>query len=181
MSCEPLGSALPLFSTAKSSRARSAGGRSGNLPFQIRIAILRVLLPMPERSIGRKFGSICTTTMEPGGLGLCREANGWSIQPPASCRRLGMAPRSLAIGVVFCINLMGELSRRGHRRQQRWLEVAAGEAQRAGEVAQFLAGQFHNQSVRRLLELQFSGAAKQFDFPDFVLRRVRGLGEGSDR
>ena len=43
---------------------------------------------------GRKVGSICTTTIEPGGFGLWRETNGWSIQPPANCRRLGMVPRS---------------------------------------------------------------------------------------
>ena len=46
----------------------------------------------------RKCGSICTTTIEPGGFGLCCETNGWSIQPPASCRRLGMEPSSLATG-----------------------------------------------------------------------------------
>ena len=46
-----------------------------------------------------KSGSICTTTIEPGGFGLRRETNGWSIQPPANCRRLGMVPRYLAMGV----------------------------------------------------------------------------------
>ena len=74
------------------------------------MAMARVPLAMPERSIGRKSGSICTTTMEPGGLGLWRDINGWSIQPPASCRRLGMAPSNLATGVVFIKTEMGVAS-----------------------------------------------------------------------
>ena len=53
----------------------------------------------------------------------------------------------------------------------RGFEIAAGDAQRAGQVAEFFAGQFHGQSVRGLRELQFAVVAEQFDFLDFVLRR----------
>src|SRR6266404_1275067 len=45
----------------------------------------------------RKVGSSATTTMEPGGRGLRRETNGWSIQPPARASRLGMWPISRVI------------------------------------------------------------------------------------
>jgi hypothetical protein len=64
--------------------------------------------------------------------------------------------------------IFGKLSRDRRRRQRRRLEIAAGDAQRAGEVAQFFAGQFHGESVSRLVELQLAGAAEQFDFLDFV-------------
>jgi hypothetical protein len=37
-------------------------------------------------------GSSETTTMEPGGSGLFRDTNGWSIQPPASAIRCGIRP-----------------------------------------------------------------------------------------
>ena len=99
MSCEPLGSALPLFSTrVKFARQFDRADVSAVCPSRTFNATARVPLAMPERSIGRKSGSICTTTIEPGGLGLWRETNGWSIQPPASCRRLGIEPSSLATG-----------------------------------------------------------------------------------
>ena len=46
-------------------------GRGSNF-----IAIARVPLAIPERSIGRKSGSICTTTIEPNDSGLCFDTNG---------------------------------------------------------------------------------------------------------
>jgi hypothetical protein len=69
------------------------------------MATARVPLATPERSIGRKSGSICTTTIEPGGPGLWRETNGWSIQPPASCKRLGMEPNSFWTGDTLIENV----------------------------------------------------------------------------
>src|SRR5215469_2436655 len=109
MSWDPLGFELPLFSASYSSRTSSSYGRFGTLPFQIFIAVARVLLAIPLRSIGRKLGSICTTTIEPGGLGLCRETNGWSIQPPANCSRFGIEPSSFWTGEKFITNVLAFL------------------------------------------------------------------------
>ena len=87
MSCEPDGSDLPRFSSAYSSRTSSAGSRLGRRPFQSSMATFRVPVAMPARSMKRNVGSSPTTTIEPGGQGLCRETNGWSIQPPAKAMR----------------------------------------------------------------------------------------------
>ena len=87
MSCEPDGSAWPAFSAAYSSRTRAAGSRAGSPSPHSRAATLRVLVPMPQRSMKRQVGSSATTTIEPGGVGLCCETNGWSIHPPANAMR----------------------------------------------------------------------------------------------
>ena len=64
------------------------GGIAGGIaPFHRRVATARVLVAMPQRSIHLKSGSIATTTIEPGGSGLFRETNGWSIHPPAKAMR----------------------------------------------------------------------------------------------
>ena len=88
MSCEPDGSALPRFSSAYSSRTSSAGSplRQPAVPEPQR-PTLRVPVAMPARSMKRNVGSKATTTIEPGGAGLSRETNGWSIQPPAKAMR----------------------------------------------------------------------------------------------
>ena len=96
-----LGFALVFGLVEFAHQLRPAGGL-GSRPSTVSAAMARVPLAMPERSIGRKVGSICTTTIEPGGLGLWRETNGWSIQPPASCRRLGIAPRHPRDGSPSC-------------------------------------------------------------------------------
>ena len=49
-------------------------------------------------------GHGATTTIEPGGVGLCWETNGWSIQPPASWSRLGIAPNTCKMG-SRCFNV----------------------------------------------------------------------------
>ena len=65
----------------------AVGARLGSLPCHSFVATARVPVARPLRSMKRKAGSRPTTTIEPGGSGLCRETNGWSIQPPASASR----------------------------------------------------------------------------------------------
>ena len=87
MSWDPDGSGRSLFSSAYSSRTSAAGARSGIAPCHKRIAALRVPVAMPARSMYRTVGCNPTTTMDPGGAGLCRDMNGWSIHPPANAMR----------------------------------------------------------------------------------------------
>ena len=49
--------------------------------------MLRVPMQMPARSMNQNWGSTPTTTIKPGGDGLCFETNGWSIHPPAKANR----------------------------------------------------------------------------------------------
>ena len=76
MSCEPEGSASSWFSARYSLLTSSAGGLSGADPPQNSDATLRVPLAMPQRSMNQRFGSSDTTTIEPGGDGLCLDTNG---------------------------------------------------------------------------------------------------------
>ena len=69
---------------------------------------------------------------------------------------------------------------RGSRRDGRGLEIFAGDAQRAGQVTEFLIGQFHRQTFRRLREIQFAFVAEQFDALDLVRAGVIGFGERLD-
>ena len=76
MSCEPEGSALPRFSSAYSSRTRSAGSPVG----QAAVPQLHGHVARAGGHAGAvheaNVGSRPTTTIEPGGVGLSRETNG---------------------------------------------------------------------------------------------------------
>ena len=46
-----------------------------------------LVVAIPDRSIQRNSGTTPATTIDPGGVGLILEQNGWSIHPPARAMR----------------------------------------------------------------------------------------------
>ena len=94
---------MPRFSVSKSFFTSSCRFFRGQPSFHNLKAILRVLVQMPARSINLNCGSTLTTTIEPGGEGLCIETKGWSIHPPARASLYGSFPITSSICLLFFV------------------------------------------------------------------------------